>query len=136
MTIIKWGELGYEIHNDSGLQVKGSTVADSQGLAPLELLSGSLGLCIAITIKQIFERDNIEYDPTEVQISVQPQKAEKGVSRVETLLVDLKLPKSLSQSYQDKLLRSVERACTVSNTLRRGANVRFVDRYLEGTKNE
>ncbi len=127
MTIIKNSNGVNQIYNKAGLQLEGSLVPNSNGLSPKELLEASLGLCIAISLQKIFERDNIEVDEKEVSIEVTAVKALNSPSRFEKFDVSIALPNQFSDKYKQKLIISVERACTIGNTLKNGVTIHTIE---------
>ncbi|MEK3888806.1 OsmC family protein [Bacillus sp. FSL K6-3431] len=120
MTIIKKINGSFDVYNAAGFQVEGSYNPDSKGLSPLELLESSLGLCISISLQKMFERDEIDVGDDEFSVKVDATKASDGPSRVEKCMVNITLPKHLSDEYKKKLIVSAERACTIGNTLKKG----------------
>jgi uncharacterized OsmC-like protein len=46
---------------------------------------------------------------------------------VERFVIHVKLPEELDLSYREKLIKSAERVCTISNTLKHGATVEVVE---------
>ena len=127
MTIIKKMNGVNQIHNEAGLQLEGSLAPNSNGLSPKELLEASLGLCIAISLQKIFERDQIEVDDKDISIEVTAVKAPNSPSRFEKFDVSIALPNQFSEAYKQKLMLSVERACTIGNTLKNGVTIHTIE---------
>ncbi len=127
MTIINKVNGINGIYNEAGLQLEGSLVPNSNGLSPKELLEASLGLCVAISLQKIFERDNIEVDEKAVSIEVTAVKAQASPSRFEKFDVTIGLPNQFTDEYKQKLILSVERACTIGNTLKNGVTIHTVE---------
>ncbi|MBC5638323.1 OsmC family protein [Ornithinibacillus sp. BX22] len=125
MAIISKQNGSFGIYNEEGLQVEGSFTANSKGLNPKELLESSIGMCLTIVIQRMLERDEIEVQDGEFSIEVTGIKAENSPSRFEQFDVSIKLPDSLTDAYKKKIIVSAERACTISNTVSRGALVKI-----------
>ncbi|MEK3936620.1 OsmC family protein [Sporosarcina sp. FSL W7-1349] len=124
MSIIRRINGEYGIHNDNGMQVKGMEAANGNGLSPIELLESSLGLCIAITMQRMFERDGVAVAEHEFSVAVSATKAVEGPSRIEQCVVKVRLPDHFTPEYKKKLMVSAERACTIGNTLKQGITIR------------
>lgn len=130
-TVVRSGKEGMLIQNNKLYEIKAADVPNSDGFTPIELLTGSLGLCVFISISRMLERDGIKWQEDELNISVTAEKAEKGPSRVEQFKVEVAMPASLDKSYRNKLLRSAEKACTIGNTLKNGATIYLREREGE-----
>lgn len=122
MTIIRYQDGQNEIYNEIGRQVHGSTTAGKEGLNPKELLEASLGLCISITLTNLFERDGIHLGPSGMNINVTASKAEGITNRFTDFKISVDIP-DLSPEYREKALTIAERGCTINNTLLNTANV-------------
>ena len=113
-----------ELANGTGVQVKGNRNPDEVGgLSPRELIEGAVALCTSITLESVLKRDGIDYNPDEVKVQVVASKDEGVKNRFTQFDVKLTLPQNLEASYQQKLLKVVERGCTISNTIMNGAKV-------------
>lgn len=128
MGLIKKENGKYGIYNKEGFQVEGSFTADSNGLNPKELLEAAIGMCLTIVIQRMFERDGIEIQDNEFSIEVNGVKATDSPSRFEHFDVSINLPDRLPFEYKQKIIVSAERACTISNTVTRGASVNINER--------
>jgi len=118
MTTIKLVEGQDEIYNEAGLQIIGSHAPNQSGLSPRELLEAALGLCVSISIQKVLDRDEIEYDKSSIRVEVTAVKAGDITNRFTNFNVIVELPSALDPAYKKKLLTIVERACTISNTLK------------------
>jgi len=123
MTTVKLVQGRNEIYNEAGLQLVGSTAPNQNGLSPRELLEAAVGLCVSISLQKVLERDQIEYDPSSIRVDVSAVKEGDVTNRFTHFNVLVKLPDNLDAAYRQKLLTVVERACTISNTLKSGAVV-------------
>ena len=113
-----------ELANGAGVQVKGNRNPDEVGgLSPRELIEGAVALCTSITLEAVLKRDGIDYNPDEIKIQVVASKEEGVKNRFTHFDVKLTLPQNLEEGYHKKLLKVVERGCTVSNTIINGASV-------------
>jgi uncharacterized OsmC-like protein len=123
LAFIKKENGSFGIYNEAGLQVEGSFNPNSKGLNPKELLEASIGMCLTIVIQRMFERDGVEVHDDEFSIEVTSVKAPDSPSRFEHFNVLITLPEQLTEDYKRKIIVSAERACTISNTVTRGASV-------------
>lgn len=117
MVKLNYADGKNEISNENGVQINGSKAPNLQGLSPKELLEGSVALCISITLEKILERDEVAVNFNEVAIEVTASKAEGVTNRFTNFDAKIAFPKELDKAYQQKLLKLVERGCTISNTL-------------------
>jgi len=119
VIIIKQVNGENSIFNEIGLQSQESLASN---LSPKELLEASLGLCIAITMGRMFERDHIEIEDHINLIKVIAIK-EEHTSHFGKMNVSIEFPPHLSASYKKKILVSVGRACTIGNTLKNSITI-------------
>lgn len=126
MTIVKHENNVARIYNEEGIQAIGTDDANLAGLNPRELIEAAVALCTTITTRKVLERDGIEFDVNDIQATVVASKAEGVKNRFTDFDVQVKLPKGLDEAYIKKLLVTVERGCTVSNTVKSQANVELV----------
>jgi uncharacterized OsmC-like protein len=134
MAFIKKENGSFGIYNEEGFQVEGSFTANSKGLNPKELLEASIGMCLTIVIQRMFERDGVEVRDDEFLIEVTGLKAADSPSRFEHFNVSITLPEQLSDDYKHKIIVSAERACTISNTVTRGATVNVKENVTASDK--
>lgn len=127
MTVIKQVNGKNSIYNGAGLQLEGSSAPNLNGLSPRELLEASLGLCVAISLQKMFDRDKIEVADNEITIQVKASKAEERASSFEKMDVSIAFPDHFTEKYKKKLLVSVNRACTIGNTLKNGVTIDTVE---------
>src|SRR5699024_4536974 len=128
LTIIKQINGKNSIYNGAGIQLEGSSAPDlNGGLSPKELLEASLGLCIAISMQKMFDRDDVTVEDHDISIEVSANKGEANTNRFEKLDVSIQFPDHFSAKYKKKLLVSVERACTIGNTLRNSVTIETVE---------
>ena len=107
-----------QLANDAGIQLKGSKGPNlNGGLSPKELLEGAVALCLSMTLEKVLERDGVEVNFDELIIDVQASKREGVENRFTDFYVEVTFPSSLDPKYKKKLLKVIERGCTISNTL-------------------
>ena len=123
MALIKKSNGSYGVYNGVGLQVEGSFTPNSEGLNPKEMLEASLAMCMVIVMQKMFERDGVEVGEDEFSVEARAVKAPDSPSRFEKCELIITLPEHFSEKYKKKLIVSAERACTISNTLRKGIEV-------------
>lgn len=126
MTTVKHENNIARVFNEQGAQAIGTDDANLDGLNPRELIEAAVALCTTITTRKVLERDGIEFDVNDIQATVTASKAEGVKNRFTDFDVQVKLPAGLDQEYIKKLLVTVERGCTVSNTVKAQANVELV----------
>lgn len=126
MTVIKYQAGKNEIYNKAGLQAHGSFAADLEGLNPKELLESSIGLCVSITLIKILERDNVPLDDALINVEVTAQKNDSKENRFSNFTVKIDFPLNLEPEYKKKLMDSIERGCTISNTLKNISIVKLI----------
>ena len=113
-----------ELANEAGVQIKGNHDAGlANGLSPRELIEAAIALCTSITLEAVLKRDGVEYNADEVHVQVVASKEEGIKNRFSHFQVDLTLPSGVDEEYKKKLLKVVERGCTISNTVSNGATV-------------
>ena len=113
-----------QIANDAGIQLKGSKGPNLEGgLSPKELLEGAVALCLSITLEKVLERDGVQVNFDELTIDVEASKREGVENRFTDFHVEVTFPSSLEPKYKQKLLKVIERGCTISNTLTGDADV-------------
>lgn len=116
-----------ELYNEAGKQLIGSRARNQTGLSPGELLEASLALCVSISLEKIMDYDKKEYDKSEIKVDVSAAKDEGGENRFSHFKVQVSLPSNLDEAYKQKLMRVVDRACTVGNSLKHGAVIETVE---------
>lgn len=123
MTYVKTVNGNYAIGNAAGIQSAGSKDPDQAGLSPRELLEAALALCVTKTIRTVLERDQVAYDPAEIEVEAVATKQGEVTNRFTNLAVRVKLPSHLDEAYRNKVLTIADRSCTIGNTLRQGVAV-------------
>ncbi len=129
-TIISWSTNKMQIKNENNVEITGGNKLETDGYTPIELLTGSLGLCIFITITKLFERDGLNEHIENFSVTVDAQKSTDGPSRIEKLSVEIQMPEQLDSNYRKKLIKSAERACTIGNTLKQGTNIEVIEKEV------
>lgn len=126
MTTVKHENNIAKVYNEVGVQAIGTDDANLEGLNPRELIEAAVALCTTITTRKVLERDGIAFDVNDIQATVTASKAEGVKNRFTDFNVQVSLPEGLDEKYIKKLLITVERGCTVSNTVKAEANVELV----------
>lgn len=122
VSIEKTNNGTFEIKNELGHVTVGlKSPGGEEGLTPLELISSSLGLCVALTLNQLIERDNLNVD--ELKVDVGAEKSTEKPSRIARFIVDISFSGEFDQKVKAKLIKIANRACTIGNTLAHGAEV-------------
>lgn len=126
MTTVKHENNIAKVYNEQGAQAIGTDAVNLEGLNPRELIEAAVALCTTITTRNVLERDGIEFDVNDIQATVTASKAEGVKNRFTDFNVQVSLPEGLDEKYIKKLLITVERGCTISNTVKAEANVELV----------
>lgn len=122
VSIEKSNDGTFQIKNELGHVTVGlKTPGGEEGLTPLELISSSLGLCVALTLNQLIERDELNVD--ELKIDVQAEKATDRPSRVARFHVEIAFSGDFDEKVKAKLIKMANRACTIGNTISNGAEI-------------
>lgn len=127
MVMLKIVDCENEIYNEAGRQMVGTRGRNQAGLSPGELLEASLALCVSISIEKIMDYDKKEYDKSDISVDVSAAKDEGGENRFSHFTVRVGLPDHLDEAYRAKLMRVVDRACTIGNTLKHGVVIETVE---------
>ena len=90
---------------------------EDAGPMPLELLSASLGSCIALYAQQYLKSRGLPYDG--IRVEVDPRGA-ANPARIGEFVVRLTVPASLS-AHESEMLERVARSCPAHHTLELGA---------------
>lgn len=118
--IIYQGNLRTEaIHIKSGKMVITDAPTDNKGkgeaFSPSDLLATSLGCCMVTIMGIIAERNDIDIEGTEIEIT---KIMESNPRRVSEIIVEFKMP---SKNYSDKekiLLENAAKTCPVAESLK------------------
>lgn len=136
MTTIKHENQIARIYNEKGAQAIGSNAPNLEGLNPRELLEASIALCTTITARKVLERDGIPFDVNQIQATVCASKGESITNRFIHFDVILTVPEGLDAKYTKKLLASVERGCTISNTVKAKTTVSLTEKSIKSSRVE
>ncbi|MFJ7952391.1 OsmC family protein [Lysinibacillus sp. NPDC096418] len=128
MTTIQVVNGQNEVRNEAGFQVIGSIAPNQEGLSPKELLEAALGLCISISLQKVLARDEVEVNVDEIEIQVTTSKDEGITNRFVRFDVTVQFPSQLDNSYKEKLIAVIERACTIGNTLKNDVVINTVEK--------
>jgi putative redox protein len=84
-----------------------------EGLAPVELLAGSLGACIAMMVQRYC--DSCGHGDGDVAVSLTLELADQP-KRIGAIIVDVELPDGVPANRRDAVLRVAEQ-CVIHGTL-------------------
>lgn len=101
---------GHELSSDMSVQDGGRDA----GMAPAEMLAGSLGVCIAMMVQEYC--DSHGYDDGDVAVSVTLELTDKP-KRIGGFAVDVELPNGFPEERMDAVRRVAE-LCPIHETLR------------------
>lgn len=94
---------------------------EDAGVTPLELLSASLGSCVALYVQQFCESRDIATEGLRVEIS---HTSASNPGRIGAFAVRVVLPGEIPERYAEMLER-VAASCPAHHTLSMGAEVSF-----------
>ena len=114
-------ENGMVVSRDEGDTDSGE---QPETLSPVEYLCASLATCIAQGLHQLMSRDGIPL--TRLTVAAEAIKAATPPSRIGRFEIMVEIPDAPGD-LRNKLIVSAERACTVGNTLVRGATLQVTD---------
>ncbi len=114
-------ENGIVVSRDDGDADSGK---QQETFSPVEFLCASLATCIAKSLRQLMSRDGIPL--TRLTVAAEAIKAATPPSRIGRFEVLVDVPE-VPGDLRNKLIVSAERACTVGNTLVRGATLQVTD---------
>jgi uncharacterized OsmC-like protein len=100
---------GHRIETDQPVYGRGEDAA----AMPLELLTASLGTCIALYVRQFCLARSIPTEGMRIEVVARPEGPPKRIGRFDIRVV---LPASVPEEYRPMLER-VARTCPVHNTL-------------------
>jgi uncharacterized OsmC-like protein len=92
---------------------------EDTGPAPIELLGGALGTCVALYVQQFCHVRGLPYDGMRVEVE---QYGAGNPNRIGTFVVRVVLAHELPEEYA-AMLERVARSCPAHNTLVNGADV-------------
>lgn len=114
-------EHGIVVSRDDGNADSGE---QQEPFSPVEFLCASLASCVAKSLRQLMSRDGIPL--TRLTVAAEAIKASTPPSRIERFEVMVDIPDAPTD-LRNRLIVSAERACTVGNTLVRGATLEVSD---------
>lgn len=122
IVLEKSSTASYHLENQHGVSFYGvNSKREKDGFTPFELICSSVSLCMALSIDALIERDDL--DVQKYTIKVEPHKAEDRPSRIERFSVEVEIIGDVDEKAKQKLSKSAERACTIGNTLKKGAEM-------------
>jgi putative redox protein len=116
ITISRRGGLAFDIrvrHHQVTSDMSPGDGGGDAGLAPVELLAGSLGACIAMMVQRYC--DTCGHGAGDVAVSLTVELADQP-KRVAGLVVDVELPEGMPESRRDAVRRVAEQ-CVIHETL-------------------
>ncbi len=103
----------------------GDKTYDLPGADPKILVEATLASCAVKTMREVLERDGIDYNEADLAAEVEGTLSESGVKRFTHFHLKLTYPPFPSEYDEDKFLITVERGCIIGNTLKNEATVEF-----------
>ncbi|BCP55141.1 ABC transporter ATP-binding protein [Kaistia sp. 32K] len=112
-----------EVTSETGGRLSVVTRPSAEGFNPLDLMAASLSSCIVLSV-QIAARGEGWLDQIDrVNVRVIPEKADEAPSRVARFVTTVTIDGPLDAAKKAQLIEAAETICTVSNTLRAGAEI-------------
>lgn len=97
------------------------------GFNPKHLLEASLALCSCSVLTSVLQRDGKLDDAGELQVDINSSKDETGKNRLGSFVITIHFPDGLDDDYKKKVLKIVEKGCSIGNTLREASTVTLED---------
>lgn len=112
-----------EVTSETGGRLSVVTRPSAEGFSPVDLLAASLASCIAISVQASARAEGWLASIERVTVRVIPEKAGDGPSRIARFVTTVAIDGPLDAEIKAKLVAAAETICTVSNTLRAGAEI-------------
>ena len=116
------------VTNPDGTTIDIATAGSGPGLTPLDLLYSSLAACLVISARIAASELKLLPRFDAVTARVTGDKANGRPTRIGAIRSELSIAGALEDAERDAIVRRAEEICTVSNTLRGGANVSVTTR--------
>jgi len=116
------------VTNPDGTTIDIATGSSGSGLTPLVLLYSSLAACLVISARIAASELKLLPRFEAVTARVTGDKADGPPTRIGAIRSELSIAGALEDAERDAIVRRAEEICTVSNTLRGGANVSVTTR--------
>jgi uncharacterized OsmC-like protein len=112
-----------DVTSETGGQLSVVTRPSAQGFNPVDLMAASLSSCIVLSVQIAARGEGWLAEIDRITARVIPEKAEDAPSRVARFVTHVTIEGSLDEARKAKLIEAAETICTVSNTLRAGAEI-------------
>ncbi|MET0749003.1 MAG: OsmC family protein [Rhizobium sp.] len=107
------------VTSPTGGEIGVVTAPSQPGFNPLDLLYASLSACLVLSARMAASQLGVLDKLTEVTAEVTGEKAEEGVSRVETFTIAFTIKGDFDEATRQAIAHAAEdQICTVSNTIR------------------
>lgn len=124
MAVVSFENEKHNISNSVGMQLVGNPKRDLDGgLNPMELIESSLALCVSLTFEAILKRDGIYKEGMDFSVEVKATKDPDGANRITNYGIKVNFLGGLDADFIKKAIPSLERGCTISNSLKEAATV-------------
>jgi putative redox protein len=117
ITITRRAGLAFDVHvrgHEVTSDMSQSDGGQDAGFAPVELLAGSLGACIAMMVQRYC--DTSGHGGGDVGVSLTVELADQP-KRISGIVVDVEVPDGVPESRRDAIRRVAEQ-CVIHGTLR------------------
>lgn len=117
ITIDRREGLAFDIrvrHHEVTSDLSPSDGGADAGLAPVELLAGSLGACIAMMVQRYCDTSGHGHGDVAVSLTVELADQPKRISGI---VVDVELPEGVPENRREAIRRVAEQ-CVIHETLR------------------
>lgn len=122
IKLVKNKDQVHEITNDKEVVSVGAAQDNElKGFSPIDYITSSVAMCMALTLDAVLDRDDLEIDSYEIKTSA--VKANTSPSRLEKIDVEIEFQGNIDDSTKEKLVMIAKRGCTIGNTIEHGAPV-------------
>lgn len=112
-----------EVTSETGGRLAVVTRPSAEGFNPVDLMAASLSSCIVLSVQIAARGEGWLAEIDQVTARVIPEKADDAPSRVARFVTTVTIEGPLDSAKKARLVEAAETICTVSNTLRAGAEI-------------
>lgn len=122
IKLVKNKDQAHEITNDKNvISIGAAQDSATEGFSPIDYITSSVAMCMALTLDAVLDRGDIEVDSYEIKTSA--IKANTSPSRLEKIDVEIEFKGNVDDATKEKLVLIAKRGCTIGNTIEHGAPV-------------
>ena len=122
-----FGEFGFSVNDEAGHSLNTDTSSanggDDAGFRPMQLLLAALGSCSAIDVVSIFKKQKQWIDDFQIEITGE-READAVPSLWKKVAATFYITGQIDKEKAERAVRlSIEKYCSVAETLRRGGTI-------------